>query len=320
MCKCAALIKAIDAYLLKADDSLKDALDEAGFIEPEETVQEVNALEEKLAETLKSETGYMKARLEKAVDLDAFAEDWPAVQAGDEVGEKLAEIFLDEFQTQMPKLASAYMKRIDPELTVSVITKRTTGWAKSWSAELGTKMKLTTHNELERLLVKHLADGKSVAELTQAFMESGIRDEYYRARRASLTEMLRAHSVAQQESLTQSPAVSQKEWVHSGAYRNEPRPNHVALSGTLVSKGQPFTLEGSDGITYYPMYPRDSSLPPGESVNCHCIHRGIADEKVLGLSLEERRRLQQEAIDADDEAWEKELDAKNKAKAGIGDD
>jgi hypothetical protein len=65
------------------------------------------------------------------------------------------------------------------------------------------------------------------------------------------------------------------------------------------------------------MYPRDSILPPGESVNCHCIHRGIVSKDVLGLSLDERKRLQQEAIDADDGAWEKELDARNKAKAGI---
>jgi hypothetical protein len=33
--------------------------------------------------------------------------------------------------------------------------------------------------------------------------------------------------------------------------------------------------------------------------------------------LEERQRLQQEAIDAMDDEWEKELDAQNKAKAGI---
>ena len=62
---------------------------------------------------------------------------------------------------------------------------------------------------------------------------------------------------------------------------------------------------------------RDPILQPGESINCHCIHRGIVNADILGLPLEERQRLQQEAIDADDGAWEKELDAKNKAKAGI---
>ena len=40
-------------------------------------------------------------------------------------------------------------------------------------------------------------------------------------------------------------------------------------------------------------------------------------EEILGLPLEERQRLQQEAIDEMDDDWERELDAKNKAKAGI---
>jgi len=41
------------------------------------------------------------------------------------------------------------------------------------------------------------------------------------------------------------------------------------------------------------------------------------NKEKLVLSLEERQRLQQEAIDNMDDEWEKELDAKNKAKAGI---
>ncbi len=46
-------------------------------------------------------------------------------------------------------------------------------------------------------------------------------------------------------------------------------------------------------------------------------HRGIVNADVLGLTLEERRELQAQAIAEDDGAWEKELDARNKAKAGI---
>ena len=40
-------------------------------------------------------------------------------------------------------------------------------------------------------------------------------------------------------------------------------------------------------------------------------------EEILGLSLEERQALQQEAIDEMDDEWERELDERNKAKAGI---
>ena len=87
-------------------------------------------------------------------------------------------------------------------------------------------------------------------------------------------------------------------WKHTGGHRNKPRENHQRLAdgdGAIVRKDQPFTLEGADGNVYHPMYPRDSILPTGESVNCHCIHQGIVNEDVLGLSLEERQELQRRA-------------------------
>lgn len=115
----------------------------------------------------------------------------------------------------------------------------------------------------------------------------------------------------------QSPAVQEKMWRHTGSYRNEPRKNHVDMDGQRVPVSEPFTLDGIKGGTYYPMYPRDTNLPPEESINCHCICQPVVSEEILGLSLEERQKLQQEAIDNMDDEWEKELDAKNKAKAGI---
>ena len=178
-------------------------------------------------------------------------------------------------------------------------------------------MQLNSHKEIERLLEKGLAEGQGMAEFTRAILDSGIRDEYYKARRVAVTEVLRAHSVAQQEAYMQSPAVSEKMWKHTGEYRNEPRQNHVDMDGQRVPVEEPYELIGADGGTYEPMYPRDPLLPPEESINCHCISQPVVSEETLGLPLEERQRLQQEAIDAMDDEWEKELDAQNKAKAGI---
>ncbi len=312
-----ALIKAIDAFIAKADDELTETLDEAGFVEPKKTVKDAAALEDALTETLESETKYFRAKAKKAVDLEAFAKEWPEIIEGDDVDEQLAKLFVEDFEANIPNLATAYMKKVDPKLTVKTITARTTAWAADWSEKLGGLMKLETHKEIEKLLTDTLKDGKGIAEFTQALIDGGIRSERHRARAAALTETLRAHSVAQQEALVQNPAVEDKEWVHTGSHKNTPRENHVAMNGVIVPKNEPFTLEGADGVTYYPMYPRDPTLPPGESVNCHCIHRGVVNADVLGLPLEERKRLQQEAIDADDGEWEKELDARNKAKAGI---
>ena len=117
----------------------------------------------------------------------------------------------------------------------------------------------------------------------------------------------------------QSPAVEEKTWKHTGSHRNKPRRNHQDMDGQRVPKGKPYTLKGAKGGTYYPMEPKDPILPPEESINCHCISEPIVNEEILGLSLEERQRLQQDAIAEMDDEWEKEVDARNKARAGIED-
>jgi hypothetical protein len=89
------------------------------------------------------------------------------------------------------------------------------------------------------------------------------------------------------------------------------------MDGQVVPKTEAFELRGRDGNTYRPMYPRDPLLPACETINCHCIHRGIANKDILGMSYEDRKKMQEDFVASDDKAWEKELDAKNKAKAGI---
>jgi uncharacterized protein with gpF-like domain len=202
-------------------------------------------------------------------------------------------------------------------LKLERVSKCTTAWVKEWSEELGEIMQLNSHKEIEKILTKGLQDGKGIAEFTSDIINSGIRNEYYKARRVAVTEVLRAHSVAQQEAFMQSPAVSEKMWKHTGEYRNTPRENHVDMNGQRVPVDEPFDLTGLDGSSYSPMYPRDTSLPPEESINCHCICQPIVSEEILGLSLEERQALQQQIVDDMDDAWEEELDAANRAKAGI---
>ena len=307
MGKCADLIKAIDAYIAKVDGDLEAALEAAGFADCADTVVEISSLEHVLARVLTAQTQRALARLQESVDLAEFSEGWSGFAAADATDEELARIFYASFMANMPKLASAYIKRLDPALTVATLGNRTTAWAQEWSAELGRLMKDTTNGMVGRMLTNHLFYGGAVASLTRALQESGIRDEYKRARAAALTETLRAHSVAQQEAITQNPAVENKMWKHTGGRRNKPRENHVGMDGAIVRKDQPFTLEGADGNVYHPMYPRDSILPAGESVNCHCIHQGVVNEDVLGLSLEERQELQRRAIEEDDGAWERRL-------------
>lgn len=319
MCmECGPLIKAIDAYIQKVDDSLADALGAAGYLKPKKTLKYAQDIEDSVAEVLLEETDYILAEAEKAVDLETFAADvWPGVKLNDAARSKLATVFTESLDEFLPEYIGYYIAQTDRSLKLTQVSKRTTAWIAAWSQDLGAIMQLNSHKEIERILDKGLAEGSGIAEFTRAILDSGIRGEYYKARRVAVTEVLRAHSVAQQEAYMQSPAVTEKAWKHTGEYRNEPRQNHVDMDGQRVPVGEPFELIGADGSTYEPMYPRDPILPPEESVNCHCISQPVVSEEILGLPLEERQRLQQEAIDEMDDEWEKELDARNKAKAGI---
>lgn len=68
------------------------------------------------------------------------------------------------------------------------------------------------------------------------------------------------------------------------------------------------------------MYPRDTILPAGESINCGCLSSGIANKDILGFSVDERKKMQAEARAEIDKNWKAELNAKNKAKAKINEE
>ena len=314
---CRKLIKAIDGYIAKQDDDIADDLEDEGYVDTDWTMEQTQALEDNLAAAMNVDTDIVAEELEKADSLEEFiANTWGVYQDASALADDIQEIVSSGLSNVLPKLVTDYLHQTDMSLAASVLRARTVGWAASWSEELGRIMKLNSHQQIGSILVDALTNGKSVAQATQAIMDAGVRSNYARARQTALTEMLTAHSVAAEEALQQSPAVSEKEWRHTGSRRNKPRKNHVAMDGQVVPKDQPFELDGADGGSYKPMYPRDTTLPPGERINCHCIHRGIVSSDVLGLPLSERKKLQQQAIDADDRQWAVELDERNRAQSG----
>lgn len=325
MCiRCGNLIKAIDAYIAKADSDLAATLGDEGYIEPQETVEAISSLEERVAAALLSETDYIIEAVNKADSLAQFQMDiWPKLKEGDTLQDDLQAIFSEEFGDIVRRFAGLYFDAIENGGSVTKasvervrVSKQTTAWVQDWSQELAGIMKLNSHKEIESILTDGLEGSVGIPEFARNIMNSGIRDEWYKARRVAVTEVLTAHRAGQQEAYLQSPSTSAKMWRHTGIYINGPRQNHKDMNGRKVPKDQPFELLGADGTFYHPMYPGDTSLPPEERIECHCTTQGIVDEDVLGLPLEERQRLQQEAIDELDEKWEAELEAKNKAMVG----
>ena len=297
-CNCQALIKAIDAYIQKADDDIEKNLRQAGFVSPKKTVQRMQEIEEELTELLEADTTFIITTIQDYDGVEEFIrERWPELQNDQDLVAKLTKTFEKQFSEAIPEYMEGYAKRIesDIELESIVLTHATTDWISNWSGELSHMMKLNDNSVIEKILNEALKNGDSVQTTAQKIAESGLRDPGYRSRRVATTELLRAHSVAQHESIMESPAVEMHMWRHSG-WRQYARANHMDMDGQTVAKDEPFTLFGADGGLYNPMYPRDGILPAGESINCGCLEQPIVSEEVLGLSLEERNRLRDEAI------------------------
>ncbi len=321
MClNCKSLINAIDRYIEKADDDLESMLEEEERASPKEMVKRISAIEAFIAAALVSQTEYFISQIKKKKNLKQVMENIEEIKLKDVSLDELKSMFRKEFNDIIEDSADLYIKKTDPELSVSRLSKRTVNWIESWSEKLGDIMKLNSHNEIESILKKGIENGDSIDIFTRNIIDGGIRDEYYKARRVAVTEVLRAHNTARQEAFMQDPSVLEKIWRHTGTHKNDPRENHIDMDGQRVPKDEPFELIGRDGGVYYPMQPCDSGLPPEESINCHCISQPVVSEDILGLPLEERQRLQQEAVDEMDDEWEKELDRKNRAKAGIDND
>ena len=315
-----SLIKAIDTYIAKANDDLSEHLKNAGYANAKSSVKKAAALEESISEILTEQTDDIVKTLLSAATIADALDALDAYFEEDETRTLLEIVFREFYEKNISTLSTIYMQETEGDMVVSQIRKRTSAWVNAWSEELSDIMQLGSHEQIGKLITSSIDEGESVEDLKRKLIEDGIRNVEYRARATSLTEMLRAHSVAKEEAIIQSPAVVKKEWLHTGRHNSTPRQNHIDMNGQVVDKTEPFTLTGADGTTYHPRYPRDSILPAKESVNCHCIHVAIVNDDVLGLSLEEREALQNQIISDDDGEWEKELDAANKAKAGIDED
>lgn len=304
---CSLICTEIERYIKKEDDKLADSLEKSGYEGVAYTMSKVTELEDKLIDILQGQTDAFITLLENnpSATISEIIDMLPEFNSKSSVVSSLQNLFKTEFEETVPQIATSYIQSIDDELKIRTMTNRTSSWINSWSEELANIMQVTGEEKLDRTLSNALKDGKSVATVAQELKDSNVLNSATRARTTALTEMLRANSVSAQEAYIQSPAVSEKKWRHTSARKNNPRKNHVDMDGQIVPVNETFELIGTDGVTYYPMYPRDTILPPSESVNCHCIHQPIVDKEIIGLSIEEREKLQKNCINDDNKAWKK---------------
>ncbi len=299
------LMEAIEVYIRKADDDLEQTLADEGYVAPVVAVAAINRIEDSIAGAYDKEVEELLKRIADAANIENFVEEiWPDIRDTSELKNVLEEIFSEEFTNLTKTFTANWILEEAPDLAVDDrITKPTSQFVENWSAELAKLMKLSSDEQMEKILEKGVSEHLSVQEVSQLISDSGIRAAGYQSRRVAVTEVLRIESYSQLEYMKQDPAVEKKEWFHTGAHKNEPRKNHVKISGQQVSVDEPFELDGLDGEKYHPMCPRDTRLPAAESIHCHCIMKSIKNNSVLGMSAEERREMRQKYMDEVDAEW-----------------
>lgn len=301
------LMEAIDRYLAKADEDLEKTLAEEGFVEAAAAVQAVGRIEDAVVDLTQHHFDEVIEMISTEEGLKEFAHmTIPEYKSIKELQDDLQRIFRNEFDKMVRQFAFSYLVAQDPGLdfTDHRIAQQTQNTITEWSRFLAGTTTKWVEPKILQTIHEAVSAGEDVEGVTKILFESGVRDTEWKARRLALTEVLRMESIGQQDSFIQNPSCYKKRWVYTWQAA-DPRENHIAMNGQEVFKRDPFTLSGPNGI-FYPMYPRDSNLPAGESINCHCTMSEVVDKDVLGMSEDERAELRRQALEEADAEWQKE--------------
>lgn len=296
-----SLNEAIERLIQKSDEDLEDILDEEGYVEASLAVTTINEIEDELTDILNENCDGLLASLGIAANIDEFLDvGWKEIKDSEELALLIYGAFKEKFERMLTACVTAWLLGDDPEIIPEggeILSEPAKAFVENWSQQLASIMHLNTNTAIENILLQGQKEHLSIAEVSTMISDSGIRSPGYRARTVAVTEVLRAESYGQSEAMLQNPAVIEKEWHHTGAHKNKPRPNHVAMNGQRVKVDEPFSLVGANGSTYSCMCPRDTGLPVEEVANCHCIMKSIRDPDWFKKSLEERQALRAERME-----------------------
>jgi hypothetical protein len=290
MTKIEQLLTSIRAVIEKADDEL----DLSAFPEADYLREQIAAYEKQIAKLLRKQKRYfvdgLNSYVAKDENMDALMNYMGALFVADTFSEEISQITIDMLKTTIPALTSKIMGSIDKDVVFSVTSKRTADWIEEWSPKLGEIMKLTSHTAVEEALKTGIKSGEGIPKIVERLKDLPEFDRN-RAETTAITEILTASSRANWEAMQQSSAVTGRTWLHSGSKGIQPRPHHVAYSGTTIGMDEQYSIGGSNCD-----YPRDPNLPAKERVRCHCVEVPQVDADILKMSKEEKEKIREERI------------------------
>jgi len=301
MCEICKTINNIDKIIKADEEQFKQDLKEKGYLEIDFTMSQINKLEDMVYKLLRQQAIFYINGIDNYVSKASVGDILNYMRgtlfAKDDFISKFGKQFEKFFNFTTEKLTNAYIKIIDGDLFFNTFTSRTTDWIKNWSGELANILHLDSIETIESILTEGIEEGKGIKDISRDLKDS-FGFSRTRARRIATTEVLTAHSRAAFESAVQNPSVDRVTWRHSGLRGIKPRPDHVAIDGVTIPVGDYFHVG-----TELAQYPRDTNLSAKERVNCHCLLQQVVNDSTLGLSLEERQRLQSEAIQNDNRIY-----------------
>nr|WP_088325941.1 phage minor head protein [Bacillus cereus] len=207
----------------------------------------------------------------------------------------------DDFESEMSTLSEEMliaiiivlcgiiMEGIDPDILFEELADTTISAITAWSINLAALLFLATRNGIMAAVTTAITGGATLSALAIAIQDLWLFGRK-RAANVATNEVLTALSIAQQESYSQSPAVTGKMWVHTDRQEGDPRANHQKMDGVEIPVDYEFQIIDSDETC---MYPRESKLSPAERINCNCVVFPIVDGYTLRLSKEDKEAIRQ---------------------------
>ncbi len=299
--KAEEVILKINRILKAESDELESDLSD--FELADYLVERIDAYEKELAKVFKEQRDYfldlMDEQLAKADDDEAdislleyfLKKVLPQALVDDIMSGKIRVLSIEFLTSILDTITATVMQAIDKEVAFKQVSGFALAWVDDWSEQLGDLLQVSSHNSVSSILKKTLAEGKGMQHAISALKKLPDFDRT-RARRVAITEILTANSQAQAEAFRQSPSVAGKRWRHSGTRKINARKAHIALDGVEVGKDEPFDVNGHEG-----MFPRDTSLPPSERVECHCTMQPVIDSNILSLSADEKEKIRQKTME-----------------------
>ena len=172
------IVAAIDRYIAKKDEDLKKTLKTEGYADPDGTVGAINDLEEAVAGILADQQQDLLNTLKEAEEAGDTGEQLKkridTMLENDSIQDDVTDAAVSMYDDTVEPLATEYIQEVEPDMQVESLRKRTASWFETWGTTLGELMRLSTHDQITRLIHSAVDDGKDIPWLTRQIMSGRL--------------------------------------------------------------------------------------------------------------------------------------------------